>query len=960
MLLPRTGAFLRAYTGECPACQPFGPTEASPAGNAVLAGGNAPVIATDATGSPAELVTVAAGGGIATGGRSLSPDLTPDGRYVAFDSAATDLVPGDTNGKHDVFVRDRVLATTTRVSVATGGAQGNDHSVAAAISADGRFVAFLSRATNLVPADTNNIGDVFVHDRQTGATERVSVSTAGTQAQPGAVHADYPVGSWPMSSPIYDSTLLYGLYGFGNYDLDLSDDGRYVAFVSDAGNLVASDANQLPDVFIRDRTAGTTSRVSVRTSGEEMQLGGLPANTPRPRLSLSGDGRFVAFDVIYPLVADDTNDNRDVYVRDLQAGTTTRISVSSAGAQTAGYSGWPSMSGDGRYVAFVAGSLDLVPGSPTTRAVYLRDRQSGTTTLVSSQPRVHAPSISRDGTRIAYSAYTWGPIVNDEFTYLPDDAYVHDRIDGWTRRLNYGVTPNDATLSVKLNHNGTLAAFASASTNLTTGDTNATDDVFVTPFGVNMLLNGDFAAGVSNWLFFATPTMDYIQTNVVGGVLEFTRVAPPAGTANQAVVFQQTGIAVAANAAIELGFNVGNSSSVRKRISVLLHDQNFSDLSVCTFWLEPAAPLRRYRIRTHTTRAWANATASFYAATHGTNGGAYRLDDVRLLPAPGNSVGRTDCVDPTTPVPPGGATGPNLVVNGDFVGLSPWLQFGQITSQIVSQVFEFYRPPGTPAGVVFQKTNAAMTAGDIIVGQAQLGNSSSVRKRVTILLHDDDFSDLTACTFWLEPGAPLAYYTVRSFATEAWTNATLSVYPSTVGTEAWIRLDTVSLRRAPALAIVGTECLEPNWMTADATAVTTASAVSAPAPTTLLPTSGRAERAARTAGGPASAWALMSSPGGESSLQLMAPVDQRGGRRARLAFDSLRRARGGSALVQVSVDGADWLTLAEIAPADDWQRPVVDLDPFAGHVVAVRFVWRAASPRPGDRWLIDRVTIEMR
>jgi Tol biopolymer transport system component len=817
MMHGRTGAFSQLYAGECPACQPGSLASPAFSGSGFVAGALS-VEASDASGSPAELVSRGTGGGVGTGGPSLSPDLTPDGRFVAFDSAATDLVAGDTNGKHDIFVRDRVLATTSRVSVASDGTQANDDSVGAAISADGRFVAFLSRASNLVASDTNSLADVFVHDRQTGMTERASVSSAGVQAQAGGLHAGIPVGSWPMSSPLVSDTLLYVTYGFGNYDVDISADGRYVAFVSDAVNLVAADSNSLPDVFVRDRSGATTVRVSVRSNGTQMELDGLPANTPRPRLSMSGDGRSVAFDVLYPLTAEDTNANRDVYVHDLQTSATTRISVSSAGAQTAGYSGWPSMSHDGRYVAFGAGSLDLVPGSPTTRGVYLRDRLSGTTTIVpSTNPRVNAPSISADGSRVAFSAYTW-TFVGNEVGYLADDAYVHDRLDGWTRRLNVGVVPDGATLSVKLNGDGTLVAFGSSSTNLAANDTNGSDDVFVTPAGVNLLANGHFANGTTNWLFFATPSSDYIQAVVANGVLEFNRVAPPPGTSNQAVAFQQTGVALPASSAIELGVSIGNSSTSRRRISVLLHDQDFSDLSVCTFWLEPGAPLRRYRIQTHTTRAWTGATVSFYAATHGTDG-AYRLDDITLLPVPGNSVGRTYCFDPTVPVPPGGATSANLLTNGDFsLGLAPWGLFGQIVSQINAGVFEFYRPPGTPSGVVLQASGDAMPAGQIFVAQMQLGNSSDVRKRVTILAHDGDFTDLAACTFWLPPAAPMQFYAVRSFTTKAWTNATVSVYPATVGLEQWIRLDSAALVTAPALAIVGTECLEPNWMVADAIA----------------------------------------------------------------------------------------------------------------------------------------------
>ena len=174
--------------------------------------------------------------------------------------------------------------------------------------------------------------------------------------------------------------------------------------------------------------------------------------------------------------------------------------------------------------------------------------------------------------------------------------------------------------------------------------------------------------------------------------------------------------------------------------------------------------------------------------------------------------GATECLDSTAPAPPGGADGPTLIVNGDFSGgLGPWSTFGTITHQISGGVFEFIRPTATPpAGVVFQATGHGMNAGEILTASFALGNSSTVRKRVTVLLHDVDFSDLAACTFWMEAGQPLSPYVVRTFATEGWANTTLSFYVATVGSQPWIQLDDVALRRTPGVAVNGTECLEPG------------------------------------------------------------------------------------------------------------------------------------------------------
>src|SRR5207247_1588614 len=193
-------------------------------------------------------------------------------RFLAFASDATSLVPGDTNGNTDVFVHDRQTGTTERVSVDSAGHEGNGYSQQPAISADGRFVAFTSDATNLVPGDTNGVTDVFVHDRQTGTTERVSVDSAGNQG-------DRRSGN-SLSRPA------------------ISAGGRFVAFASDATTLVPGDTNGDVDVFVHDRETGTTERVGERAVER-------PFGVTGP--SLSADGRFVAFASRTLLFPGDTN-----------------------------------------------------------------------------------------------------------------------------------------------------------------------------------------------------------------------------------------------------------------------------------------------------------------------------------------------------------------------------------------------------------------------------------------------------------------------------------------------------------------------------------------------------------------------------------------------------------------------------------------------------------------------------
>src|SRR5437870_4266363 len=220
-------------------------------------------------------------------GASDGAAISGDGRFVAFRSSASNLVPGDTNGTFDVFVHDRQTGETVRASVASDGAQGNGASNTPAISADGRFVAFTSSASNLVPGDTNSTDDVFVRDRQTRQTTRVSVASDGTQSN---------------GLSLYQS---------------ISADGRFVAFPSAATNLVPGDTNAKADTFVHDRMTGATERVSVASDGTQGNGdSGVPA--------ISADGRFVAFESdATNLVPVDTNSSRDVFVRATGTPTTT-------------------------------------------------------------------------------------------------------------------------------------------------------------------------------------------------------------------------------------------------------------------------------------------------------------------------------------------------------------------------------------------------------------------------------------------------------------------------------------------------------------------------------------------------------------------------------------------------------------------------------------------------------------
>ena len=318
------------------------------------------------------------------------------------------------------------------------------------------------------------------------------------------------------------------------------------------------------------------------------------------------------------------------------------------------------------------------------------------------------------------------------------------------------------------------------------------------PPNVSFLQNGDFSAGTNAWSLFATPDMTYMPSSVTGGVFEFDRLAPPAGTTNQAVIFQQTGFSLNGALMLSASLQIGNTEAVRKRISVLLHDSNFSDRYLCTFWLPPGSALQTYQMSVAATFAWTNATMSIYAASVDGGAGSYQLDNVSLLHTTGVPLGRADtlCTAPASTPATGGVPAANIVTNGTFGtgALAPWTTFGQITGAVTNGVFDFMRLVGTPAGVVFQQSGRALVAGQTLAVSLSLGNSSASSQRVTVLLHDADFSDLSACTFRVAAGQAVTIFPVNNMyatATKAWANATISVYPANDNAAQWLRLDDV-------------------------------------------------------------------------------------------------------------------------------------------------------------------------
>ena len=396
-------------------------------------------------------VSTATGGGQGNG-RSFVPAISGDGRYVAFYSDASNLVAGDTNGARDVFVRDLQTGETTRVSVSSSGAEANGDSFAPAISSDGRFVAFASAATNLVDGDTNNANDVFVRDRQANTTTRVSVGYDGSQANGGS---DQP---------------------------SLSGDGRLVAFTSAATNIVNGDVNTNRDAFVYDRQTGTAVNVSLGPDGVQADLDSF---TPE----LSADGRFVAYSSFADnLILDDENESSDIFVRDLAANTTERVSEYTGHYEAEGDSVRPSISADGRFVAFDSDAWDLVWGDTNdTQDVFVNDRSTSVTTRVSvddsgtqSNGESFRPSISADGRYVGFYSEASNLVSGD--TNGASDVFVHDTTSGATKLVSVaagGDNGDGDSLRPALDASGLLAVFESDASNLVSGDSNRFTDVFV-------------------------------------------------------------------------------------------------------------------------------------------------------------------------------------------------------------------------------------------------------------------------------------------------------------------------------------------------------------------------------------------------------------------------------------------------------------------------------------------------
>lgn len=383
--------------------------------------------------------------------------MSADGRYIAFASRANNLVSGDTNSAIDIFAYDRVTGAVERISVDSSGAQSNGSSSSAALSADGRFVAFRSTATNLVAGDTNARSDVFLRDRQAETTTRVSVSSSGAQANDAS------------SAP------------------SVSEDGRYICFSSAASNLVSGDTNARSDVFVRDRVGETTVRVSTTASGGQVSGGaGTGVLTGQ---AISADGRYVAMESdSTSLVPNDSNGHRDIFVKDVIGGGVGRISGS--GSQGNADSTAASISADGKYVSFVSSASDLVTGDTNAASdVFRADVATASITRVSidssgaqgNGASSDTTALSSSGRYVAFTSSASNLVAGD--TNGSGDVFVRDTAAATTSRIDVSTSgaqtnPSD-TRGPVISSDGRRVAFFSFATNLVTEDTNGQNDVFL-------------------------------------------------------------------------------------------------------------------------------------------------------------------------------------------------------------------------------------------------------------------------------------------------------------------------------------------------------------------------------------------------------------------------------------------------------------------------------------------------
>lgn len=403
-----------------------------------------------------ERVSVGTGGIEGNGGSVATEGITPDGRFVAFGSEASNLVPNDTNGANDMFLRDRWTGTTERVSLGNGRVQANDFSGGLSISASGRLATFVSAATNLVPGGATEFRQAYVFDRRSGRARRVSVGLGGMPA----------------------NGALIGVPR-------ISANGRYVSFQTSADNLVPNDTNRAGDVFVHDLQTGKTERVSRTRTGGQICRDGASGGI------MSSDGRFVSVDTACPNMVPGSSASRILlgYIHDRKTGKNEQVTVGLGGVQPdSSFNGVNAISPDGRYVSILTEATNLVPGGTNGNThVIVRDRKTGNNELATLNSNGEQSNgfnsggeMSADGRYVAFYSEATNLVPND--TNGVGDIFVRDRKTGKTRRVSVGpngLQSNGQSIFQALSASGRTVVFTSDASNLVAGDTNGVSDVFV-------------------------------------------------------------------------------------------------------------------------------------------------------------------------------------------------------------------------------------------------------------------------------------------------------------------------------------------------------------------------------------------------------------------------------------------------------------------------------------------------
>jgi hypothetical protein len=449
-------------------------------------------------------VGVSSTGAQPVSGTTFGNDVSPNGRYVVFTSDATNLVPNDTNNASDVFLRDNQTGTTERVSVGANAAQGNSGSNQGLVSSDGRYVAFESDSDNLVTGDTNTATDVFVRDRQLATTTRVSIRNGGGEAD----DASFLQSMTPDAGIIVFSSDATNLIGTTDQNFvtdvyirdrvaaktqrisvgtdgsegdsdstiaSISDNGRYVAFLSAASNWDINDSGVFTDPYVRDRTLSTTTRLTGLPGGDE-------ADGDSTNVAISGDGSTVAFetDATNLIGQTDNNGTTDVYavtMATMGTGVFERISVAKDGGDPSDFSFLSGISDNGRFVLFQSGANNLI-GLPTTALSnsFIRDRTTGSTSLggitqnqsepANADPAVAGSTpnaISGDGRYVLFTSTATDVIQSGDSNGIVDDLFMRSNPIPFFFVASPATLTRGTTVTVSLTgnnlHAGSVALF---------------------------------------------------------------------------------------------------------------------------------------------------------------------------------------------------------------------------------------------------------------------------------------------------------------------------------------------------------------------------------------------------------------------------------------------------------------------------------------------------------------------